>query len=71
MMRRRRALLDVIVGHTPILAPLCVLRGLGVGWIRVEVDYVPGVQEAGKDTETAKGEVNEGVCAAEASLDPD
>jgi hypothetical protein len=40
--------------------------------VRVGVlqDDVPGVEEAGQEAETAEGEVNEGVCATDAALDP-
>ena len=66
--RRRRIHVDV--GDATALAVLreliVVVRALGeLG------DDVPGVQEAGDETETAEEDVDERVGAADASLDPD
>jgi len=64
-----RFLLNVIVRHATLLRVL--LLQLGVGRVRVRVDDVPGVQEAGEHAETAQCEVDERVGAAETALDPD
>lgn len=44
------------------------------GWVvvvRVGGDDVPGVQEAGEETEAGEEDVDEGVGAADAGFDPD
>lgn len=41
---------------------------VGVGVLE---DYVPGVEEAREEAEAAERDVDEGVCAADAALDPD
>lgn len=47
-------------------------HGLVVGgFLGVFGDYVPGVQQAGDETEAAEGEVDEGVGGADAGFDPD
>lgn len=65
---------DHVVCGAPIRsrAALSVVGNLviGVVWIRVLQDHVPGVKEAGKKAETAQGEVDEGVGATKAFLDP-
>lgn len=43
-----------------------VLVGFGVF-----EDDVPGVEEPGEETEAGERDVDEGVCAADATLDPD
>lgn len=44
---------------------------VGVVWVGVLEDHVPGVQKAGEESETAKREVDEGVGAANSFLHPD
>lgn len=61
------ALLDIIVCHTAALGFLVDLLVRRVGVLR---DDVPGVDETGEETQTAEGDVDEGVGRAEAALDP-
>jgi hypothetical protein len=64
----RRAL-DVDVGDA---AALAAGEGLVlVGRLGVLCDDVPGVQEAGQEAEDSEADVDEGVGAADAALDPD
>jgi len=64
---------DIVCG-----APVWTSAALSVGGdlvvcvVRIGVlqDHVPGVEEAGEKTETAEGEVDERVGAAETFLDP-
>lgn len=62
---------DVVVGNIAPLAFGVLLRNGGVGLVGVQVDDVPGVQQAGEETETAEEDVYEAVSAAEAAFDPD
>lgn len=53
-------------------APFATVLGQSiVVGLRVLGDDVPGVQEAGEETETAQGDVDEGVGAADTAFDPD
>lgn len=56
-----------------VAATLRVLReGLVfVVAIGIFCDDVPGMEEAGDETKHAEEDVDEGVCRADASLDPD
>lgn len=67
---RRLLVRDDIVRGAPVAALAAV--HLLVLLVRVWVlqDDVPGVQEAGQESETAEGDVYEGVGAADALLDP-
>jgi hypothetical protein len=63
---------DNVVGRSSVAA-LAVGRHLlvCVVWIGILQDDIPRVQQAGKETETAEGDVDERVGAAETFLDPD
>ncbi len=63
------SLVDMIVSHRAPLAT--VLRKTVVVGLGELGDDVPGVEEAGNETETAERDIDEGVCGAEAALDPD
>lgn len=63
------SLVDMIVIHRAPLAT--VLRKTVVVGLGELGDDVPGVEEAGNETETAERDIDEGVCGAEAALDPD
>lgn len=64
--------LDVHILHAAAaLAVVAVQRLVLVGRLGVLGDDVPGVQEAGDVAEDAEEDVDEGVGAADAALDPD
>lgn len=58
-------------GHVPHgVAAFLVLWYLGVVGFRVDGDDVPGVEEAWDVAQYAEGDVDEGISAADATLDP-
>jgi hypothetical protein len=61
------ALLDIVVCHT---AALGFLSELVVRRVRVARDDVPGVNQTRQETQAAKGDVDERVGRADATLDP-
>lgn len=63
-----RSLVDIIVRHRAPLA--AILRQAVVVRLRVFRDDVPGVHQAGDETQAAEREVDEGVGAAETSFHP-
>lgn len=65
---RRTVLLDVVVCHRTVLSIL--LRKLVVCVVGIFCDDVPGVKQAGKETETAECEIDQAVSGADAALDP-
>lgn len=64
---------DIVCSPSVVASPVLAIGHLLVCivWIWVLKDHVPGVKEAGKEAETAEGEVDEGVGAAKTFLDPD
>jgi hypothetical protein len=61
---------DVVICDSTVGA-LGVADGLVfTHWVRVAGDDVPGVDEAGDVAEAAEGDIDEGVCGAEADFDP-
>jgi hypothetical protein len=64
--------LDVDVGDAVAAVALVVGDGVVfVGRLGELGDDVPGVEEAWDEAEDAEEDVDEGVCAADAALDPD
>lgn len=60
----------VVICRGAVGAALTVLDSLVRVRLGVFEDDVPGVEEAGEETETAERDVDERVCAAYPALDP-
>lgn len=70
LLATRSMVLNVHIRHTAALA-VVRQRFVLVGWLGVFGDDVPCVQQAGDVAEDAEEDVDEGVGAADAALDPD